>query len=33
MTMDLAGWIVIGAVGLTLVALACRESFLRSAGK
>ena len=33
MTMDLAGWLVIGAVALTLCVLACRESFLRSAGK
>lgn len=33
MTLDIAGWIVIGAVTLTLLGLTIREDFLKSAGK
>ena len=33
MTFDLAGWLVIGAVALALLALTVREDLLKRAGK
>jgi hypothetical protein len=33
MTLDLAAWLVIGGVALTLLVLTCRESVLRASGK